>query len=224
MTRNTRDGTDAATASKILRGIRARVERLERRDEHTEDHVRVLRTHSETAHIEDVTAIEAIGFDDPGFGITPFGEAFGDPGNGEAMPTLTTWEITNTTTIGYHRYLARCTMNESVPGEREFPPRPNRLAVGTGTDSFEWTNTELNNRIGSVPLVEGGLIDDNRTAVLRAAIVPDAFVGHTITEIGVVSDVDNRLFNHAQVDPPLEKTGDVEATVEVRLTPTDVNQ
>lgn len=222
MTRQTRHGTDAATASKILRGIRARVERLERRDEHEEDHVRVLRTRSETALIDDVVRVEFEGAATTGFGDL-FGSLFGSPS--AAGPTVTTEvrEIRNTTTIGYHRYLASCSLNETVPGQRTFPPRPNRLAVGTGEGDFDWENTELHNQIGTVPLVDGGRVNNNRTAVLRAVIVPQAFVDTEITEIGVISDEDNRLFNHARLDPPIDKTEDMEVTVEVRLTPTEAS-
>lgn len=214
---------DAVTAAKILRGLRERVSRLEKRDQYALDRAHLLRTTSDTAHVEGTTTLKIVGSLPPaGFGATPFGENFGDtaPVTGDDdEPIIRT--VANTTTDGYHRFLAAATIPTLDNSPQELPDPPDQLAVGDGTGEFTKANTDLHDRLGAVPLTDAQVDIDGTTAVLRAYLSTGDFNGETLREIGLVNESEDRLFNHARISPPIEKTSAIELTVECHLSLVD---
>ena len=233
--RDSTDTSDAAVASKILRGIRDRVTRLEQRDRTTEDHAVDLRVRSDTARADDRIRLRVFDrtLEASGFGQTPFGDNFGDPdigddngngnGNGDGDDDDTGTgtgtgqlvqeiEVFNTTTIGYHRHVAECTLHEGA-----FPPRPDQIAFGSGDGPFSSGNEELGDRIGSVTIDSSSTIEGGVTAILQTQIDTSEFVGESLRELAVESSDNDRMFNHAPIQPTIHKTEDLEIIVEARL-------
>lgn len=217
MTRDTRDGTDNARAARILAGLRERVSRLEKRDRHTEGAAHQLEVRSETVHPDDevhLTVTDVGGVD--GFGNDPFGSDFGSiDAEGDTETVIDERVIYNTTTHNFHAYVA-----EGFAFDMETPAPPTRIVLGDGTGDFEQSNTQLHNQFGYVDLIEGGLSGNGRTAVLNAQIDTGMYVGETLRELGVVTE-DNRMLNHAPVSPQINKTDDLEISVEVRFRVTE---
>lgn len=216
MTQNTREGTDNAQATRILAGLRERVQRLEKRDRHADNVAHGLRVTSETVQAADVTLIEVTETTgSAGFGDDPFGSNFGSPSSesgdsGGTSEPIATREIQNTTTQGFQQFVAEAAHISTSPTPLDL------VALGDGTGTFSVQNQTLHNRFGDAVIFEASMQDSGRTAVLHAELDGGQYVGETIRELGVV-DEDNRLINHAPVDPAIEKTADTEVSIEVRL-------
>lgn len=88
------------------------------------------------------------------------------------------------------------------------PPEPSEIRFGTGTD----INGELTS-VGSTPIVEA--YETDRDAVFVADLDPGELNGHVLREMGVAGE--SGLFNHAPIDPPIDKTEKRHVNVKVRF-------
>lgn len=216
MTKRTRSGTDNAQAARILAGLRERVSRLEKQDRYAEESAHDLRVTSESAMPDDQIDLEITTLSlTEGFGIEPFGTDFGsvtsEEGNDGVESTTTQREITNTTTYGFHEYVA-----EATQPSRNAPDPPATIAFGTGTGQFSPTNRDLHDEIGQIELIDDGLTNNGRTAVLNAQLDTNHFAGETLRELAVVCS-DGRMINHAPLDPAIQKSDQMSISIEVRL-------
>lgn len=95
---------------------------------------------------------------------------------------------------------------QSMTGEN--PAEPSRIEFGTGTD----INGDLTS-VGSTPIVEAYV--SGRDAVFVGDLAPSELNGYVLSELGVAGD--SGLFNHAPIDPPIDKTEKRHANVKVRF-------
>lgn len=119
-------------------------------------------------------------------------------------------EAHNAITTEMMNYLSRCLRLQGDP-----PERPTHIALGTGDPDIHKDNTELDEHIRDIQIVESTLISGGNQVLLTANLDSTELNTYTLTELAVVND--NRFFNHAPIDPQIEKTEAVTVTIEIRF-------
>lgn len=110
-----------------------------------------------------------------------------------------TARFSNVTCTALHESMA----TSLVPSARVDAPEPVAVAFGDGTTSFATTDTTLNNRVGSVSLTDPS--HAGNTFAVSEYVDSLELNGNLLAEVGI-EDEAGRLWNHAPIPDPIDKT------------------